>query len=114
MSSLNDFYLVTTELIQRLEEDTQDRDNQLHDIQLLLNKRDEHAKQMVPPFSEEEQKLGKQILSLNETLIQLLTKQKQIIQTDLRQLQKRKQSGKQYINPYQSIQTDGYFYDKRK
>ena len=80
----------------------------------LLDQREGLLKSIHPPFSKEEQELGKQLVGLNQQVDQLLQKQKQEIQQDIKQLHIQKQSNQKYTNPYESLSIDGVFYDKRK
>ena len=116
VSAVEDFYKVTIELIQLLEiENDLDRDVKIIKIQELLEQREGFMKRMNPPFSQEEQELGKQFMELNKKVSLLLTREKITIQKDLNQLKKKKQTATKYSNPYESLSTmDGVFYDRRK
>jgi flagellar protein FliT len=43
-----------------------------------------------------------------------MTREKLFIQKDIKDLSVKKESTGKYANPYQSMATDGMFYDKRK
>lgn len=114
MHPLKECYLLTTELIQMLEEkENVDRDQLISALQEKLQKREEILNEIHPPFSEGETAIGKQIMKLNEKLTHLLNEEKQLIQRDLMNVKKKKNVTNGYINPFQSLQTDGYFYDKK-
>ncbi|MFJ8246256.1 flagellar protein FliT [Peribacillus asahii] len=113
MEALQTFYEATNELIQVLQQGEGDRDVRIEQIQVLLNQRDELLKFIQPPFSESEQALGRQLVQLNQQVDQLLQKQKRAIQQDMKQLSLQKKSNQTYTNPYESLATDGVFYDKR-
>lgn len=114
MESLQAFYQVTNQLIELLQQDKLDRDVRIEKIQYLLDQREEVLKSIQPPFSQQEKELGKQLVKLNQQVDQLLQKQKQEIQQDLKQLHLKKESNQKYTNPYESLSIDGVFYDKRK
>jgi flagellar protein FliT len=86
--------------IEALERFLQDRENLLANIQ--------------PPFTEEEKRLGAEIVQFNQKIDEKLKQVKQDIQLDIRNLKKTKESTNKYLNPYQSLSMDGMFYDKRK
>ena len=113
MEALQTFYEATNELIQVLQQDEGDRDARIEQIQVLLNQREDLLKSIQPPFSEPEEALGKQLVQLNQQVEQLLQKQKREIQQDMKKLSLQKKSNQKYTNPYESLATDGVFYDKR-
>jgi flagellar protein FliT len=50
---------------------------------------------------------------LNQQVDRLLMLQKQEIQRDIQEINKKKQSSNKYTNPYENLSIDGMFYDKR-
>ena len=114
VSSVKHFFDVTTALIELLETEIVDRDEKIAGIEELLEKRESLMLSIKPPFSEDEVQYGKQLASLNQKLTRLLEEEKAAIQKDINHLKKQKQSVERYINPYESLITDGAFYDKRK
>jgi flagellar protein FliT len=113
MSSVERLYALTAELIERLKQGS-DRDEKIGWIEAALEERDQLMKETQPPYSEGEKALGKKLLDLNVRLSQLLHKEKALIQKDIKGLSIKKESTNKYVNPYQSMATDGMFYDKRK
>ncbi|SFC24279.1 flagellar protein FliT [Bacillus sp. OV322] len=115
MEALFAYHTLSLKLIGLLEEaPAHERDEKIAGIQELLNQRDEVMKHISPPFSSADQELGRKLKVLDARVIQLLNEQKAIIQKDLKQLSAKKESSRKYVNPYQSLATDGMFYDKRK
>ncbi|OXT16887.1 flagellar protein FliT [Bacillus sp. OG2] len=112
MSAVERLYALTAGLIDRLEQGS-DRDERIVWIEAALEEREQLMKEMQPPYSEDEKILGKKLLSLNIRLSQLLQKEKSLIQKDINGLSIKKESNNKYMNPYQSLATDGMFYDKR-
>ncbi|MFD6439764.1 flagellar protein FliT, partial [Peribacillus sp. NPDC060186] len=94
-------------------ESEQDRDRKIEKVEVLLEEREKSISEIQPPFSDSEQDLGKKLIELNEKVSQLLEEQKVEIQHDMKQLSVTKESTNKYVNPYQSLSTDGVFYDKR-
>ncbi len=68
-------------MIALLKQDKLDRDVQIEKIQNLLDQREELLKSIQPPFSQQEQELGKQLVELNQQVEHLLQKQKLEIMT---------------------------------
>ncbi|WHX40214.1 flagellar protein FliT [Mesobacillus sp. AQ2] len=114
MSSIKQFYKLTTELIQFLEKSEEERDEKITHVEDLLNQREYIMKDINPPYTTEETELGKEIVKLNTKLARLLQDEKASVQKDIKDLQIKKNSNTRYVNPYQSLSTDGMFYDKRK
>lgn len=115
MSAVQNFYNVTMELITWLLEHPHDeRDERIKKIEELMEKREAFMQNIKPPFSPEEQLLGKKLMDLNQQLDKLLLLEKTAIQKNIKDLHKTKESTNKYANPYQSLNTDGIFYDKRK
>ncbi|MCA1040466.1 flagellar protein FliT [Bacillus infantis] len=113
MSSVERLYALTVGLVDRLEQGS-DRDEKIGWIEAALEERDQLMQELQPPYSEGEKALGKKLLDLNIRLSQLLQKEKALIQKDIKGLSIKKESNNKYVNPYQSMATDGMFYDKRK
>ena len=115
MNAIQSFYDVTKQLVQMLEATTvNDRDERIEKINQLLNKREELLPLIKQPATEEDKQVAKEILLLNQKLMTLLEKEKLEIKKDINSLNHRKESTKKYVNPYESLQTDGMYYDKRK
>lgn len=91
----------------------EDRDRVIAEIGRLLDARGRLLPEITPPFSEEECKLGKEMNRLNEKINAGLEKIKAGVAEDIRRVKKTKIHAAKYTNPYESLQTDGIFYDKR-
>ncbi|OZI12744.1 flagellar protein FliT [Bacillaceae bacterium SAS-127] len=113
MSIVQAIYDVTEELYQLANQPLEDRDQLVERVEGLLDQRQVLLDQLQPPFSEEEQQLGKQIIQRNVIIDAYLQKKKMDIQKDMNGLAKKKNSVGKYTNPYASTQTDGVFYDKK-
>ncbi|MCS0654731.1 flagellar protein FliT [Cytobacillus firmus] len=114
MGSIQTFYDATQKLIALLEDTGLDRDSKISQVEYLLENRQQAMAGMAPPYSDAEKDLGARLISLNEKVTQLMTREKLFIQKDIKDLSIKKESTGKYANPYQSIVTDGMFYDKRK
>lgn len=114
MEAIQNFYEATHQLIGLLKQEDFERDVQMEEIQALLDQREDLLKSIKPPFSQQEQELGKELVELNQQVEHLLQIKKHDIQHDLKQLQIQRESNHKYTNPYESLAIDGIFYDKRK
>ena len=108
------FHDLTAELLAVLEDRTiTERDVKIERVTKLIDQRDGLLSQIKPPFTGEEQQLGRAVLLLNQQVDHLLKLQKQEIQRDIQEINKKKRSSNKYTNPYESLSVDGVFYDKR-
>jgi flagellar protein FliT len=115
VNAVQQFYDATVELISLLENDQLTRDEKLEQTAKLLAAREGLMQQIKPPFSAEEEQLGRQLTVLNRKLQRLLEEEKVGIQRDMITLKKQKETNKKYTAPYESLITvEGGFYDKRK
>ncbi|MFS0595436.1 flagellar protein FliT [Peribacillus sp. S4] len=108
------FHDLTAELLAVLEDRTiTERDVKIERVTKLIDRRDGLLSQIKPPFTGEEQQMGRAVLLLNQRVNHLLKLQKQEIQRDIQEMNKKKKSSNKYTNPYESLSVDGVFYDKR-
>ncbi|WP_174728840.1 flagellar protein FliT [Mesobacillus harenae] len=113
MSAVREFHQLTTELIDLLQMKT-DRDEKILQVEALLEQREQAMVRIVPPYSDDEKALGKSLIDLNRQLTGLLSREKLLIQKDMKDLSNKKESNLKYTNPYENVSVDGMFYDKRK
>lgn len=93
----------------------ENREEVIQSLTALLEVRSGQLEELKPPFSTEENLLGKELLPMNERISKQVQNIFDQLKTDIRTIKKQKQSGKKYINPYSSMHTlDGRFLDKRK
>ncbi|MGD6804716.1 flagellar protein FliT [Rossellomorea aquimaris] len=90
------------------------RDEIIAEVESLLKQRQAVMADMKGPYSEEEKKLGKQILVWNSEIERGLANLRNDIKRNMNSVAKKKTSAKKYTNPYESMQFDGMFYDKKK
>lgn len=93
----------------------ENREEVVQSLTALLEVRSGQLEELKPPFTTEENLLGKELLPMNERISKQVQNIFDQLKTDIRTINKQKQSGKKYINPYASMHTlDGRFLDKRK
>jgi flagellar protein FliT len=113
VSTLSKLHRLTIGIIQLLESE-EERVAKIANVEVLLDERETLLKGIAPPYSTEEIEIGKKINKLNMRMNQLLLAVKKSVQKDIVGLQAKKESSAKYVNPYQNVTTDGYFYDKKK
>lgn len=117
MSSIQDVYQITEQLVQLVENPIpkDNRDDFIEKITLLLSEREYVMAGVEKPVTGKEKELANKINSWNETIIENFKMIQKQIQQDMMQLKKTKTSNNQYTNPYQQLSvSDGMYYDKRK
>lgn len=111
---VQDCYELTKKLIDLLKNvNEENRDEVIANVEDMLEQREMILQQLNPPFSNEEQQMGEQLIKQQAELDQLLQALKSQIQKDMNGLNKKKASVHKYVNPYEALQNDGAFYDKR-
>ena len=105
-----------TELLIRIlsVQDESLRDGVIQQTEQILNKREQLKGTILPPFTEEEQLLGQELLKLEKDLDVNLKLALKTIRQDIGEQQKKKVSVNAYMNPYSKVFRDGTFYDKKK
>ncbi|MGG4548798.1 flagellar protein FliT [Rossellomorea marisflavi] len=112
MSAVLECHGITKQL-KALLEGEEDRDTKINTIDSLLVEREQLLPSITPPYSLEEQRMGREIVLWNKQIDQKLAGLKIDIKRDINGVSKTKTTVQRYTNPYESMQTDGMFYDKR-
>jgi flagellar protein FliT len=113
MTPVHDCHKMTKRLLDLLQAADDNRDSQIEGVEELLDQRGDILPSIQPPFTEEEQKLGREINLMNQEIEQHLQKLSRAVKEDLHEVKVKKQTMGKYANPYEALQTDGVFYDKR-
>lgn len=117
MNQVQELHDVTSALYELVQQSPtfEERDEVLEKLHDLLDRREELLDQVEGPYSDEEKRLGKEIVHMNETIeseTQRLMKQ---LKMDMARMKKQKSSNQKYTNPYQNVNNyDGMFLDKKK
>jgi flagellar protein FliT len=115
MSSVILCHSITKQLKEAVEEVVAgNRDSVIEKIDKLLTERQSLLGRIQPPFSKDEQVLGKQMMTWNQEIDRKLILLRTEIKRDMNGLTKKKTSAQKYMNPYENMQHDGMFYDKKK
>ncbi|ADI28064.1 flagellar protein FliT [Geobacillus sp. C56-T3] len=117
MSAVHDVWRLTKELLEAtaLPWPSEDREERLRMVDRLLLEREELLRKLRPPYSEEEQRLGREIIAWNGEIEKRLHRVCDEIRSDLRMAGAKRQANTRYVHPYeQPLSFDGMFYDKRR
>lgn len=115
MNPIQECYSLTKELMDYLGESKEiERDDLIKKVEQFLDQRELLVQSIKPPFTKEDQLLGDRLILLSKQLDVQLINIKKDIQKDINGMNKKKKSMNQYTNPYANLQSDGFFYDKRK
>ncbi|WRP06156.1 flagellar protein FliT [Rossellomorea aquimaris] len=115
MSSVLLCYTITKQLKEALEKvNDENREATIEEVETLLEKRQSVLGTVKPPYTQDEQELGKQMIAWNQQIDRQLAQLRLEIKRDMNGLTKKKTSVLKYSNPYESLQYDGMFYDKKK
>ncbi|KUP05699.1 hypothetical protein Q73_12825 [Bacillus coahuilensis m2-6] len=116
MTAIKECFRLTKELYEllKISISTEERDQKIERITELLAKREEILPRLQKPSSLKEGEMAKQIVAMNTFVDQKLKVLQGEIQRDRNNLKKKKTGAKKYTNPYENMQFDGMFYDKRK
>ncbi|MGG3451997.1 hypothetical protein [Domibacillus aminovorans] len=113
MTPVHDCHKMTRRLLDLLEAVESNRDSQIEETEGLLDQRAAILPSIKPPFTAEEQVLGREIIQMNKEIEARLNRLNNAVKDDLKEVSMKKQSMNKYSNPYEALQTDGVFYDKR-
>src|SRR5699024_3133662 len=117
MARLNNVLHITEQLNALLSMDitAKNREDVIGQINELVEKRGELMNQVTPPFTDEEKRIGQEVVALNK---QIQAKMNDIfteLKQEMKQINKQKKSTQTYENPYEAMQTvDGMFLDQKK
>ncbi|QIZ65889.1 flagellar protein FliT [Geobacillus subterraneus] len=117
MGVVHDVWLVTKQLLEAtaLPWPAEEREARLVQVDELLRRREEWLRELRPPYSEEEQRLGCEIVAWNQEIEARLRQVRDEIRGDLRMAGAKRQANARYVHPYeQPLSFDGMFYDKRR
>lgn len=110
------YYELTKKLLEVIHklDHASERGEEILQLEQLLEERQHLLSIIHPPYSDEQKKYGTAAVELDKQLNQALQKLKMEIKTGILQLQQKKKNNAKYANPYESLNVDGMFYDRRK
>jgi flagellar protein FliT len=116
MSAVEQLHDMTSRIYQKVKQPSQgkDREQLITEITSFLDEREELLRKVKPPYSEEELKLGKELVQMDQDIQASLQSLMTNLKSTMRQLQNQKKNNTKYRNPYQNVGTsDGMFFDKK-
>ncbi|MUK90796.1 flagellar protein FliT [Ornithinibacillus sp. L9] len=117
MNRLEEIHEITVRLKGLLDQDinAKNRPAAIEEITQLVEERGNYMKQVSPPFTSEEKRIGEKLVELNEELEAKMQRVFNDLKLEMKQSKKQKKSNHSYINPYHKVQTvDGLFMDRKK
>ncbi|WP_456273266.1 hypothetical protein [Bacillus sp. AK031] len=114
MLAVKECYLLTKQLVEVLQAlPDEEWDAYISKVENLLERRDSVLEKIEPPFIEQEVELSREIIKWNQMIDNKMTDFRDRIKREMNGTVKKKVSVKKYKNPYDHLQTDGYYYDKK-
>ncbi|GLB60181.1 hypothetical protein [Cytobacillus sp. NCCP-133] len=113
MSVVQKVHQQTAKLYNLLQSKQENRDKLIGQINALLVERQQSLQFFKPPFTEEEKRLGEEILSYDKKINVLLSNVMGEIKRDIVSLKAKKHQSIRYENPYNTSPQDGMFLDKK-
>ncbi|EGQ27205.1 hypothetical protein HMPREF9372_0892 [Sporosarcina newyorkensis 2681] len=90
------------------------RDEVITQIEGLLDDREKLQPHIAEPFTEEERKIGLELMRLEKEVEMNLTRFMKEIQINISQSQAKKENITSYTNPYGKMIQDGAYYDTKQ
>lgn len=90
------------------------RDEAIETIEKLLDVRAQLQAEIAAPFTPEEEVYGKELVELEKKVQLKLANFNKRIRTDISDAQSKKDTIKNYVNPYGNVVRDGTFYDAKQ
>ncbi|PFG04674.1 flagellar protein FliT [Bacillus sp. es.034] len=114
MSSVEQCYELTKQLYVLVGSSSKVEDRLIEEVDQLILQREGILSSIQPPYTEAEQTLGRQIVQWNTVIDKKLAILRDEVKKEMNSMNKKKITAKKYSNPYEHMQTDGYFYDQKK
>ncbi|UJL45338.1 flagellar protein FliT [Virgibacillus sp. NKC19-16] len=117
MNRLESLYDITIQLKNVLDQDiiAKNRGSVIEKVNELIEKRGQLMVDLTEPYTEEEKRLGQQLVPLNEGIQASMNQLFNHLKAEMKQVKKQKKSNRTYTNPYESVQAmDGMFMDSKK
>jgi flagellar protein FliT len=114
MSAVEQCYELTKQLYALVGSSSKVEDRLIEEVDRLILQREGILPSIQPPYTETEQALGHQIVQWNTVIDKKLAILRDEVKREMNGMNKKKTTAKKYSNPYEHMQTDGYFYDQKK
>lgn len=91
------------------------REEVIKQINTLVEKRGHYIDRLAPPYTNEEKKIGQDIIRFNKKIQEHMQQLFNDLKIEMKQVKKQKRSNRSYTNPYESVRAlDGMFLDQKK
>lgn len=118
MGRLQELYEVTAEMVEVLnqyEVEKIDRSTAIEKMTILIEQRSVVMEKLEPPYTDEEMKIGHEVIELNKEITNKMEQLYKVVKEDMNKVKKKKAFNPSYINPYGNLRTtDGLFVDSKK
>lgn len=117
MNRIMPIYQLTERMQQLLSQDidSHNREEVISTFQKLMEERGKLLEAIAPPYTEDEDKLGKAVVPMNQDIEQKIKFIFFALKNEMKQVQQQKKSTSSYSNPYKNMQSmDGMFLDQKK
>ena len=94
--------------------DDDHRDEMIATIERILDEREQLQPRIQLPFSAEEETFGQELITIEPKVAIKLETYLQAIRKDLSSSHTKKDSVRNYVNPYSKVARDGTFYDTKQ
>lgn len=114
LERLHDSTVNILTILEKLEENELERDHAIEKIDQLIQEREEIIQLVKAPYTDEEIKIGKEIVHLNEEVQEKMDRIYAEVKVDMKKIKQKKELNRSYINPYGKIRTtDGMYLDSK-
>lgn len=116
MDALQHLYKITKQMshLFRQKITSENRDQMMMEMNQLLDEREKVFKQLQPPYTASDRKMGQKILRLNEEVEKKMQKVFHELRNELQIVKKHKKSNQSYLNPFKDTQNvDGVLLDRK-
>ncbi len=116
MNHLEELYEVTIGIVRVLEnKEDNNREQTIQKIDQFISKRDAIIEKIKGPYTEEEEKIGRKVVQLNELIKVKMNELYSDVKEDMKRVKKQKELNRSYINPYGPMKTtDGLYMDRKQ
>lgn len=116
MGSIEELLSVTRDLAQLVNSSYEKGERSAHITKIieLLDQREGLLSKIEPPFTEEEDVIGKQIIQFDKEMSKQLNAIFDELKVEMRQFNQHVKMRPKYVRPFQAVSIDGVFIDKRK
>ncbi|MFD1416974.1 flagellar protein [Oceanobacillus jeddahense] len=117
MNRIVPIYQLTESMLQLLSQeiDSHNREEVIDIFQKKMEERGQLLEAIAPPYTQDEDKLGKAVVQMNQDIEQKIKYIFFALKNEMKQVQQQKKSTTSYSNPYKNIQSmDGMFLDQKK